>query len=86
MSISEQWQKIIRFCEDQILAFLQRRCDHPGEMVAADKLEGCVDNLQVKHCRRCGALKMQWRPDDPKHQFIILDHTWDIPDPNLWRG
>jgi phage baseplate assembly protein gpV len=69
---------------DQILSFLQRRCTHPGGMVAADVLEGCVIGLEVRYCRRCGAIKTDWSPGGS--EFAQLDHAWRRPDPNLWRG
>jgi hypothetical protein len=55
-------------------------------MVAADLLEGGVEHLQVRYCRRCGAVKTEWSPDDPDHKFIALPHYWRQPDPHLWRG
>lgn len=77
---------MIRRIEDWLLALLQRRCEHPGNMVAADVLEGYVDHLHVKYCRRCGSIKTDWSPHDPAHRFISLDHFWRRPDPYLWRG
>ena len=77
--------KIIHYLEDCALSFLQGHCDHPDEMVASDVLEGCVDHLEVKYCRRCGAIKTDWSPNDPEHNFIILEHWWRKPDPHLWR-
>lgn len=82
----EVMSKIIKYIEDCLLARLQKRCDHPGEMVAADILEGCVDRLEVKYCRRCGAVKTDWSPHDPQHRYISLMHYWRRPDPHLWRG
>jgi hypothetical protein len=76
----------LTYIEDQILTFIQKRCEHPGNMVAADVLEGCVDGIQVKYCRRCGAIKTDWNPHDESHRFITLEHFWRSPDPNLWRG
>lgn len=76
---------MIRFLEDVILARLQRRCDHPANMVAADILEGCADGIVVRYCRRCGAVKTDWRPNAAGARFISLDHTWRRPDPHLWR-
>lgn len=76
---------MIRYLTDQLLARLQRRCKHPDEMVAADILEACVPGLQVRYCRRCGAVKVDWIPTG-KSPYIQLDHTWRRPDPNLWRG
>lgn len=78
--------KIIKRVEDFFLATLQKRCDHPGAMVAADVLEGDVKHLNVKWCRRCGAIKTDWSPKDPEHKFVTLEHVWRRPDPNLWRG
>lgn len=81
MSIST----IVRYLEDQALTFLQRRCLHPGEMVAVDILEGCATGIEVAYCRRCGAVKTDWSPTDPSHRFVQLPHQWRRPDPNLWR-
>jgi len=77
---------MIRYLEGLILAFLQKRCQHPGEMVAADIMEGCVDGIEIKYCRRCGSIKTDWDPNHTKHQFITLEHWWRRPDPFLWRG
>lgn len=77
---------MIRYIEDQILSFLQRRCDHPGEMVAADILEGCAEGIEVKYCRRCGSVKTEWRPMPGNSPYSQLEHWWRRPDPNLWRG
>lgn len=74
---------MIKRIEDWVLAFLQKRCDHPGKMVAADILEGSVISLEVKYCNRCGAVKTQWGTKNPAHR---LDRPWRRPDPNLWRG
>lgn len=77
---------------DQILAWLQKRCQHPGNMVAVDILEGCSPGLEVAYCRRCGSVKIDWQPGvaavaiDGPSAYSALDHTWRRPDPNLWRG
>ena len=77
---------MIRWLEDQILAWIQRRCDHPGEMVAADILEGSAPGIEVKYCRRCGSIRTDyWEASHPSYQFIALAHWWQRPDPNLWR-
>lgn len=75
---------------DALLAFLQRKCSHPGNMVAADLLEGCVDGLQVKWCCRCGAICTEF---DPTKRYIPWApypnnprYEWRRPDPNLSRG
>lgn len=62
---------------DYPLAWLQRRCDHPGNMVAADILEGCAVGIEVKYCRRCGAIRTHWVGQPNRH--------WRRPDPHLWR-
>lgn len=76
---------MIRWMQDQLLAWLQHRCEHPGEMVAVDILEGCAEGIEVRYCRRCGAVKTEWSPLDQTHRFVQLAHTWRRPDPNLWR-
>jgi hypothetical protein len=77
--------KMIRYLQDCVLAFLQRRCQHPGEMVAVDVLEGCVDGLEVAYCRRCGSIKTDWKPA-MRSKFASLERPWRLPDPHLWRG
>lgn len=71
-----------RYIEDCILTYLQKRCDHPGQMVAVDILEGCVDDIMVSYCSRCGAVKSIFSnngiPDG--------DDPWRLPMPHLWRG
>jgi NMD protein affecting ribosome stability and mRNA decay len=50
-------------------------------MVAVDILEGQSDDLQVRYCRRCGAVSPQ------KHWFITeRNGEWRLPDPHLWRS
>jgi hypothetical protein len=75
------------WAEDHLLAWLQRRCDHPGNMVAADILEGCVDSIQVKYCRRCGAVRTHWAPlpGGKPSPYSVLEWHWRLPDPHLWR-
>lgn len=68
----------MKYIEDQILAWLQRRCMHPSEMVAVDILEGAGDDIEVGYCRRCGAVRLNYN-----HNLI---QDWRRPDPNLWRG
>ena len=63
---------MIRYLQDCVLDFLQRRCQHPGEMVAVDILEGCSKDYEVSYCRRCWAVK-------------INDQEWRLPMPHLWR-
>jgi len=82
----------VRWLADQVLSFLQKRCEHPSDMVAVDILEGCSPGLAVSYCNRCGAVKTDWRPGvqavaiDGPSSYSTIDHTWRRPDPNLWRG
>jgi hypothetical protein len=76
--------RAIAWLGDWLLAYLQRRCQHPDAMVAVDVLEGCVDGLEVAYCRRCGAIRTDWRPG--RSPFVSLEHHWRRPDPFLWRG
>lgn len=63
---------------DQILAALQRRCEHPDGMVAVDILEGC-GMAEVAYCNRCGAVAIDYG-------FKPKPREWRRPNPNLWRG
>lgn len=89
---SEQSTGLLRYLADQILAFLQRRCEHPSDMVAVDILEGCGAGVTIPYCRRCGAVKVDWEPKlqgvaiEGPSAFSHIEHTWRRPDPNLWRG
>lgn len=75
---------MIRYIEDQILARLQGRCTHPGEMVAVDILDGCGAGVTVGYCRRCGSVRVTWAP---KHaEQAPKQEVWRRPAPNLWRG
>jgi hypothetical protein len=67
------------YLSDQALAFLQKRCTHPGHMVAFDILEGCAEWMQVGYCNRCGAVRIRWEKSRREPE-------WRRPDPNLWRG
>lgn len=73
---------MIEVIENWLLGRLQKRCKHPSHMVAADLMEHCIDNLEVKYCNRCGAVKTLWTHP----RFTSLEHPWRRPDPNLWRG
>lgn len=46
-----------------------QRCAHRGEHVAADILEGGEKGVEVKYCRRCGAVRpsfsREWRRPRP---------------------
>lgn len=70
---------MIAWLEDQLLRFLQRRCQHPGKFVIADCLEGDVQGLDVKWCRRCGAILYSWNSYSHGREFRY-------PDPNMYRG
>lgn len=78
---------LIAYIEDCVLALLQKRCDHPGNMVAVDILEGCADGIQVKYCRRCGSIQTLWEPfhAGKPSRFASIPHYWRRPDPHLWR-
>lgn len=73
---------IVSYIEDCVLSHIQRRCDHPGQMVAADVLEGCSVDYEVQYCRRCGAIKIVRVSVTGKRK----EHEWRIPLPHLWRG
>lgn len=78
---------MLGFIEDVLLAQLQRRCDHPDNMVAVDILEGCADGIQVKYCRRCGSVQTLWEPmpNGLPSRYSVIPHYWRRPDPHLWR-
>lgn len=71
---------MIKRLESWLLSKLQRRCDHPDMMVAADILEGCADGIEVKYCRRCGAIATNWS------RGLERRAEWRLPDPFLWAG
>lgn len=84
----KRWTHFVRYIEDQLLAWSQRRCAHPGHMVAADVLEGCCSkDVEVKYCRRCGAVNIEWKPAPLLEQSRLLkvENAWRLPSPNLWR-
>jgi hypothetical protein len=72
--------------EDWLLRLLQRRCQHPGRMVAVDILEGTADGIEVRYCNRCGAISPDYIKQAGVRQFPKLAASWRLPDPNLWRG
>lgn len=69
----------ITYIEDVLLARIQRRCEHPSPMVASDILEGCVYGIEIRYCRRCGAVKTVWSPPHGSRP------SWRSPSPHLWR-
>jgi hypothetical protein len=50
-------------------------CPHHGNHVLADAFEGHVSDLEVKYCRRCGAIRVNY-PD--------ANTEWRRPRP-LWH-
>lgn len=77
---------MIEYLQDLVLRFIQKRCKHPGNMVATDILEGCGNGIAVSYCRRCGAVKTDWDPFRADGRIAALEHFWRSPDPFLWRG
>ena len=73
---------MFKFLEDCLLAWLQKRCQHPGQLCAVDILEACYD-VEVGYCNRCGAVRITsgftTRMGGPSG-------AWRGPDPHLWRG
>lgn len=72
--------------EDILLRWLQRRCAHPDRMVAVDILDGTAEGIEVRYCRRCGAVSPDFVKQAGTRQFPKLAASWRLPDPNLWRG
>lgn len=54
---------------ERIVDWWMRRCPHYGYYVAADILEGGGSGVEVKYCRRCGAVRTsyskEWRRPRP---------------------
>lgn len=75
-------RKAIRYVADQVLEAIQRRCEHPDEMVAVDITEGTSSDMEVRYCRRCGAVNLGWKKVDG----TVKHWGWRTPCPNLWRG
>lgn len=74
---------MLNWLEDQVLRWIQRRCKHPGDMVAVDISEGSTAPHEIRYCRRCGAVQVA------KNDFtaeIQIPYQWRLPEPNLWRG
>ncbi len=69
------------YLEDCLLAALQRRCQHPGQMVSVDVLEGCGNGVEVGLCNRCGAVRLRM-PENAGTRGQL----WRTPNPHLWRG
>lgn len=78
-----------RWLADQVLAWLQERCQHPGQMVAVDILDGSAEDtgIMVGYCRRCGAVRVSMAPRGLlPPRSVQFPNTWRSPNPNLWRG
>jgi len=73
-----------RWIQDQLLSMLQKRCKHPGEMVAVDILEGCGD-YEIAYCNRCGSVSPNLA-SKPLTTYGREHREWRMPSPNLWRG
>jgi hypothetical protein len=76
---------MLKFIEDCLLAWLQKRCKHPGQMCAVDILEACGSGTEVAYCNRCGAVSVRSGMDRGK-AVLINAIEWRRPDPHLWRG
>ena len=54
---------------DWLIDRWMQRCPHDGAHVAADILEGDGNGVEVKYCRRCGAVRpsysSEWRRPRP---------------------
>lgn len=61
---------------DKLVDWWMRRCPHDGHHVAADILNGGNPDIQVKYCRRCGAVRIDCMTADDIG-------FWDRPRP-LW--
>ena len=79
-TVAETEEGMKRWIEDCILTFIQKRCDHPGSMVAVDILEGSGKDIEVAYCRRCGGVQVI------HGSKLVQDDKWRIPCPHLWRG
>jgi hypothetical protein len=71
----------LRWLSDQLLFQIARRCQHPDNMVTADALEGSYGSMELKWCRRCGAIALR---NSSLHPALPIH--WRRTDPNLWRG
>jgi hypothetical protein len=45
---------------DWLVDWWMRRCPHDGAHVAADILEGSMNDGRVAYCRRCGAVSVRY--------------------------
>jgi hypothetical protein len=68
---------MIRTIVGRVLLLLQRTCNHDPSDVSTDVLDGCVKSLEVKWCRRCGAIRIRWNPSET----ITTNPLWRRPDP-----
>lgn len=60
---------------DKLVAWWLKRCRHAPEYVLADAAEGSAgDNLEIKWCRRCGAMRFAYN-GGATHTF------WRSPEP-----
>jgi hypothetical protein len=75
------WSRI----EDHVLRFIQKRCEHPGHMVALDILEGGADGFAVTYCNRCGSVRTDWKLAHGFRKYVDPAVSWRTPDPFLWR-
>lgn len=76
-------KNIIRNIEDWFLAVLQKRCDHPGQMISVDILEGSGGGWKISYCNRCGAVQPNFTL--VAADSVIRESAWRRPNPNLWR-
>lgn len=60
--------------ESWLLNQLLKRCPHDGRYVAADILEGALQQRQVQLCKRCGAVR-----------FTFGDVGVELPHYGEWR-
>jgi len=62
---------------DKLVTFWQSRCNHNRNHVTSDILEGMAEELTIRWCRRCGAVRV-----------IDDGNEWDWREPRAswWTG
>jgi hypothetical protein len=65
----------------RLLGWMQRKCTHPPESVAADITEGYSPNMAVQHCNICGAARITHYDGRMKSAWRVPRPEWEIETP-----
>lgn len=70
-------KRIVTWLTNRVIAWFQSRCDHNGDTVSFDILEGAHEPTIVQWCHRCGAVCVRTRG-------VLSPHNWRTVSPGTF--